>query len=176
MGGGYNEAQFEAWDMLTGRKDPELGGAPAYLDVLGVNYYSDNQWRQGGSTIPLGHHDYKPLSELLADAHARFGRPILVAETGAEGGARAPWLHYVAQEARAALAAGVPVEGICVYPILEYPGWENGRHCATGLLCVPDEEGRRPVYEPLAGELARQQAVLEQALAASSPARLGAAA
>ena len=53
----------------------------------------------------------------------------------------------------------MPVEGICVYPILEYPGWENGRHCATGLLCVPDEEGRRRVYEPLAGELARQQTV-----------------
>ena len=70
----------------------------------------------------------------------------------------------------------MPVEGICVYPILEYPGWENGRHCATGLLCVPDGEGRRPVYEPLAGELARQQAVLEQALAESSPARLETAA
>jgi hypothetical protein len=160
VGGGYNEAQFEAWDMLTGREEPELGGGPQYLDVLGVNYYSDNQWHLGGSTIPLGHHDYKPFSELLADAHARFGRPILVAETGAEGSGRAAWLHYVAQEARAALAAGVPVEGICVYPILEYPGWENERHCATGLLCVPDAEGRRRIYDPLAEELARQQAVL----------------
>ena len=153
--------------MLTGRRNPELGGAPRYLDVLGVNYYSDNQWRHGGSTIPLGHHDYKPLSELLADVHARFGRPVLIAETGAEGSGRAAWLHYVAQEARAALAADVPVEGICVYPVLEYPGWEDERHCATGLLCVPDAGGHRRAYAPLAEELLRQQTVLADALRAA---------
>jgi hypothetical protein len=166
VGGGYSDAQFEAWDMLTGRREPELGGAPRYLDVLGVNYYSDNQWYLRGSTIPLGHHDYEPLSGLLAEAHARYGRPVLMAETGAEGGARAAWLFYVAQEVRAALAAGVPVEGVCVYPILEYPGWENDRHCATGLLSVPDADGRRRVYRPLAEELLRQQAVLADALRA----------
>jgi hypothetical protein len=159
VGGGYNEAQYEAWDMLCGRAEPGLGGRPEHLDIVGVNYYPDNQWVLNGSTIPLGHHLYRPFRELLADVHRRYGRPLLLAETGAEGGARAAWLHYVADEVRAALDAGVPVEGICLYPVLDYPGWENDRHCEVGLLGNPDADGRRPVHAPLAGELARQQAI-----------------
>ena len=30
-----HEAQFEAWDMLTGKIAPELGGRPDYLDIAG---------------------------------------------------------------------------------------------------------------------------------------------
>ena len=41
---GYRMSQFQAWDMLSGRICPELGGRPEYLDLLGVNYYSNNQW------------------------------------------------------------------------------------------------------------------------------------
>jgi hypothetical protein len=38
-------SQFEAWDMLSGRvAEPELGGHPKYLDIVGVNYYHSNQW------------------------------------------------------------------------------------------------------------------------------------
>ncbi len=164
-GGGYNEVQFAAWDMLCGRLEPELGGRPDYLDIVGVNYYSDNQWVNGGSTIPLGHHLYKPLGDLLAGVHERYGRPILLAETGAEGSGRAAWLFYVASEVRTALKAGVPIEGICLYPVLNYPGWDNDRHCATGILCNADDQGRRTLHEPLAEELARQQRLLTAALA-----------
>lgn len=35
----HRESQFEAWDMLCGAKEPELGGAPHFLDLIGVNYY-----------------------------------------------------------------------------------------------------------------------------------------
>ena len=42
---------FEAWDMLTGRAQPELGGKEKYLDVIGVNYYDRNQWWNHGKTI-----------------------------------------------------------------------------------------------------------------------------
>lgn len=176
VGGGYNDVQFAAWDMLAGRREPGLGGGPQYLDVIGVNYYCDNQWRHGGSTIPLGHHLYRPFGELLAEVHERYGRPVLLAETGAEGSGRAAWLFYVAQEVRAALSAGVPVEGVCIYPVIEYPGWDDDRHCATGLFSVPDAEGRRKVYGPLAEELARQQALFGQILPAAPPVRLGTAA
>lgn len=34
--------QWQAWDMLTGRVWPRLGGDPRYLDIVGVNFYSDN--------------------------------------------------------------------------------------------------------------------------------------
>lgn len=150
-------AQFQAWDALTGRLWPELGGQPTYLDLLGVNYYSNNQWFLGGRTLKLGHPLYRPFREILAEVHRRYGRPVFVAETGAEGDARVPWLCYVAGEVRAAVESGLPVGGICLYPVTDYPGWANGRHCRVGLLGRLDEHGRRPVYEPLSEELRRQQ-------------------
>lgn len=157
----FHEAQFQSWDMISGRLAPELGGRPEHLDVLGVNYYSDNQWVFAGHTRQLGHPEYRPFRELLADAHRRYGRPLFVAETGAEGSARAAWLCYVAGEVRAARAAGVPVEGICLYPVVDYPGWEDERHCDVGLFAVPDGDGRRPVHHSLAEELRRWQEVFD---------------
>ncbi len=43
------QAQFEAWDMLCGKAWPGLGGKPDYLDIVGINYYSNNQWYLGGA-------------------------------------------------------------------------------------------------------------------------------
>jgi hypothetical protein len=156
----HNEVQFEAWDMLTGRAAPELGGRPDYLDVAGLNYYPDNQWRANGSTIPLGHHHYRPLRELLAKVHGRYRRPLYLAETGAERSARPAWLAYVGGEVRGALRAGVPVEGVCIYPILAYPGWEDERDCETGLFSRADGDGHRRACGDFAAELARQQALV----------------
>jgi hypothetical protein len=153
----YREVQYEALDMVSGRLAPELGGHLGCLDVVGVNFYPDNQWYHGGSTIPLGHHAYKPFRELLADIHARYRRPLFVAETGAEGTARPSWLHYVCAEVRAAQASGVPVEGICLYPILDYPGWDNERPCEVGLFTQPDTDGVRSCNADLAGELRQQR-------------------
>ena len=157
----HNEAQFEAWDMLTGRIMPELGGRPDYLDIAGVNFYPDNQWRAKGSTIPLGHHLYQPLRELLTRVYERYRRPIYLAETGAERSGRAAWLYYVGGEVRAALRHGMPIEGICIYPILDYPGWEDERPCEVGLFSQPDHAGYRATCADLADELARQQALLD---------------
>lgn len=154
---GYHLAQYEARDMLIGTRAPELGGKPEYLDILGVNYYPNNQWMLGGRTLELGHPHYRAMRELLAEAHQRYGRPVFVAETGAEGSARAAWLFYVCEEVRAAMAAGVPIDGICLYPIVDYPGWENARHCEVGLLGRLDTNGRRESFPPLAAELARQR-------------------
>jgi beta-glucosidase/6-phospho-beta-glucosidase/beta-galactosidase len=38
------EGQFAVWDWLAGYARPELGGHPRYLEVMGVNFYHDNQW------------------------------------------------------------------------------------------------------------------------------------
>lgn len=159
IGGSHGEAQFAAWDMLAGQREPALGGGPKYLDIVGVNYYPENQWFQNGPPIPLGHYRYRPLRELLAEVHRRYDRPILLAETGAEGSARPAWLFYVAGEVHAAKMAGVPIEGICLYPVLDYPGFDDDRPCKVGLLGQADADGHRPVYAPLAEELRRQQAI-----------------
>jgi hypothetical protein len=160
-----NLLQYQAWDMLSGRVWPSLGGAPKYLDILGINYYSDNQFMLDGTTIWRDDERYRPFSELLIETAQRYDRPLLISETGAEGEARAPWLAYVANECRRALAAGCELHGVTLYPILNHPGWIDGRHCANGLWDYADENGNRAVCEPLAAELERQAPLLRAARA-----------
>jgi beta-glucosidase/6-phospho-beta-glucosidase/beta-galactosidase len=153
----YRCAQFEAVDMLAGRVQPELGGHPRYVDVLGLNYYHDNQWLyRSGRKIPRDHPLYRPLRMLLREWAERYRRPLLLAETGIEGPARPAWLRWVADEIAAARAEGQPIHGICLYPIVNHPGWTNDRHCHNGLWDYPDEAGGRQTHEPLAKELRRQ--------------------
>lgn len=152
--------QYQAFDMISGRMDPELGGSPDLLDIVGCNFYPHNQWRHHGPTLPLGHHDYRPLSDLLEETSARYARPVIVAETGAEGSGRAAWLYYVCQEVAQARAQGADIGGVCLYPVTSYPGWDDDRVCSTGLFGPVDAKGDRAVYDPLAAELARQASLL----------------
>lgn len=148
-----SEAQFEALDMLCGRLHPDLGGDERYVDVVGLNYYPHNQWLHRGQPLPWTDARYTPLSRLLERCARRYDKPLFIAETGAEGAARAPWLRYVAVQAALARAHGIDVRGICLYPVTDYPGWGDDRHCPTGLLSAPDLDGRRSVYAPLEIEL-----------------------
>lgn len=159
------QGQFEAWDMLCGLREPGLGGEWRYLDIIGVNFYSNNQWYHGGDTIWHGEPHYRPFHEMLTEVWNRYERPIVIAETGAEGEARVPWVSYVCDEVMEALRRNIPVEGICLYPVLDYPGWKNERYCETGLLSDPDEQGQRKLYQPLADLLARQRIRFEGRLA-----------
>ena len=45
------------------------------------------------------------------------------------------------------------MDGVCLYPITDYPGWTNGRLCHTGLLGVADTAGRREICAPLMEEV-----------------------
>ncbi|MBO9766872.1 MULTISPECIES: beta-glucosidase [Xanthomonas] len=146
-------AQFEAWDMICGRQWPGLGGAPEYLDIIGLNYYSDNQWYLGGVPILRNSPDHRPFSTIMLEFWQRYRRPMIVSETGAEADQRAPWLDHVGNEVALAMRHGVAMEGICLYPVLDYPGWDNDRHCPTGLLGYADEHGERPVHQGLADQL-----------------------
>lgn len=150
-------AQFEAWDMLCGRLQPELGGDPRYLDIIGLNYYPDNQWFINGEPLPPDHADYRPLNRLLEEVWQRYQRPLLLAETGAEGEARVGWLREIMQQVNIALDRGIALEGVSIYPVVEYPAWADDRRSPGALLGLPDPNGNRTVYEPLALELRSQQ-------------------
>jgi hypothetical protein len=156
---GYRLAQYEAYDMLTGHADAGLGGDPGLIDVVGLNFYPHNQWYYDGPTIPMGHHEYRPLNEMLLEAHQRYGIPIYLAETGAEQSGRAAWLHYVCDEVRIAKAAGAVFEGICLYPITAYHGWDNDRPADAGLFGFPELDGDRATFAPLLDEMERQRAI-----------------
>ncbi len=155
-------SQYHAYEMLSGRTAPELGGSPEWLDAVGINFYSDNQWYLDGSTVPLGHRDYRPLADMLVETYERYGRPLLITETGAEGSARPAWFHYVCDEVRDAIRRGVPVEGVCLYPITSFPCWDDQHQRQFGLFTGPGPHGKRDVYAPLGAELYRQQELLER--------------
>ncbi len=162
----YRLSQFQAWDMIAARLWPELGGHEEYLDIIGVNFYPHNQWfynlkgfRQIRKFTPLSrnHPLYRPFREMLAEVYERYHRPIYVAETGTEDEARPSWLRYICQECEAAIRNGIPVQGICLYPILNHPGWVDNRHCHNGLWDYADQSGERKIYQPLATELRKWQ-------------------
>ena len=125
-------AQFEAWDMIAGAMAPELGGNPRYLDVIGVNYYHANQWEY--PDVRLRWEDtprdprWIPFSSLLAEVYYRYWRPVVVSETSHFGAGRGRWIREVADEVARAREVGVGVEGLCVYPIIDRPDWEDPDH------------------------------------------------
>lgn len=166
----YRICQYQSWDMLGGRMCPELGGHEKYLDIIGVNFYPHNQWfynlkgfRRVRRFTPISRHhpSYRPFRQMLAEVYERYHRPIFIAETGSENRIRAAWFRYVCQETQAAISNGTPVHGMCLYPILNHPGWLDNRHCYNGLWDYADANGNRKIYEPLARELRRWQKVFE---------------
>ncbi len=161
---GHRQAQFQGWDLISGRIWPQVGGRAALLDIVGVNYYHNNQWIHGGVPINRDHPLHKPFHRILAETYARYGRPIMIAETGIEGDERAAWLAHVAGEVRAAERLGVPVAGMCLYPILDHPGWDDDRACPNGLLHTVPSGDAREVDPAYAAELARQRSLRPIAL------------
>ena len=153
---GHRQAMFQSWDMISGALHPELGGAPKYLDVLGANYYSANQWIHDSGTIDNSHPQYVPLRFLLREIFERYNRSLFVSETGIEDDARPSWLRYICQEVRGAQKLDVPVSGVTMYPVLNHPGWDDDRHCYNGLWDYADENGHREIYQPLWQEVQHQ--------------------
>jgi len=170
---GHRRAQYAALDIISGRAEPELGGRADYLDVIGVNYYVHNQWIYPGghgSMIEPSHPRYRPVWQMLQEVYERYRRPIFVAETGIEDDARPAWLRYMGYEVRRAIREGVPVHGLCLYPVVNHPGWEDDRHCYNGLWDYADDHGHRDVYEPLARELRSEERLLNIELEGGSEA------
>ncbi len=155
----YRRSMFEAWDMISGRLHPELGGDPTLLQIIGVNYYDRNQWMNHGDTIRRSNPLYRPFHRILCEVWERYRVPMFVSETGTEDDDRPDWFAYIASEVRKAIEAGVPMHGICLYPILNHPGWDDDRHCYNGLFDYADDSGAREVYQPLEDEIRRQTAL-----------------
>jgi hypothetical protein len=164
----YNTgAVMEAWDMLSGRLMPELGGSPRHLDIIGINYYWTNQWELGRAGIPLDDWDERraPLGQLVGGVSERYaGAEILITETGHVGEMRAPWLRELADECEAMLTEGLPLRGVCLYPVLGMPEW-HARHVWSrmGLWDLEHDGGglRRVPHEPTHEALREAQRRLE---------------
>jgi hypothetical protein len=115
--------------MIAGRLHPELGGRAEFLDIVGVNFYHANQWEYPDQRLRWEDTPrdprWVPLHRLLQEVHERYRRPLIISETSHFGEGRARWLREVADEVATARALGVPLEGLCIYPIIDRPDWDE---------------------------------------------------
>ncbi len=155
--------QWQVWDMLIGREAPGLGGTPAAVDCIGVNHYHDAQWEIGtGARLDwhTGDERRRPFGSLLNEAWQRYGVPLIVAETSHVGVGRAPWLDDMAAQTQAAMAAGADIQGLCLYPAVDRPDWNDHSHWhRSGLwdAVAPGSDEAAPAA-PLARQLATDYA------------------
>ena len=171
-----DENQFQSVDILAGTIAPELGGSPDYLDILGFNYYYNNQWIEGTGTF-LGWNDFTPdprwlpLRRLLMKAHRRYNRPIALTETSHPGIDRPVWIDMIGHECAAVVEAGVPLWGVCLYPMVDRPDWDHLDYWHRAGLWDADLSMNPPgrvLYEPYAAALVKAQAVVKNASLVSS--------
>ncbi len=78
---------------------------------------------------------------------------MIISETGIENDVRAEWFRYIFEQAEIAKSNGVQIEGICLYPIVNHPGWDDNRHCHNGLWDYSNEAEEREIHHPLAEEI-----------------------
>lgn len=159
-----HEEQFQVTEMLAGRLCPELRGRPEYLDLLGYNFYYNNQWvKDPHETLDWKNPDerWAPLHQLLTAAYARYQRPIVLSETSHPKEDRPLWMEMIGQECVATLQAGVPLFGVCWYPIIDRPDWDHLEvwH-QSGIWDRASENNHefvRILHEPTAQALLRAQ-------------------
>ncbi len=166
-----HQDQFQVTDILSGRMCPELRGKPEYLDILGYNFYYNNQWI-------LETHEYfewkkncneerfVPLHKLLTSAHQRYHRPFVITETSHPREDRPLWVEMIIEECALMLMAGLPLWGVCWYPIIDRPDWDhlNDWH-QSGIwdeLLVPTDSPTRNLHLPTAQTLINGQIYLEE--------------
>lgn len=156
-----NEEQFQAMDMIMGQMCPELGGSPHYADIMGVNYYYTNQWEWGGAIIPWAPGDdarLVPVHRLLEQVAERYGKPIVVSETGHFGAHRSNWIEMIMDEAITALEGGIDLRGLCIYPVTDRPDWDHLERCIPCGFLSYAEDGSRTAHEASIEELRRRMA------------------
>jgi beta-glucosidase/6-phospho-beta-glucosidase/beta-galactosidase len=145
-----NKIRYEAWDMLCGKKYPELGGDPKYLDIIGVNYYQHNQeWVLSSKKYPtrIRHRlmswespDRVSFADMLREIHQRYNKPMVVSETGSVGRKRLRWWKRVLAEVADAIKEGLPVYGVCSYPTVDRPHDAGFLLPNSGLWDFEDED------------------------------------
>ena len=125
-----HQDQFQVTDILSGRMCPELRGEPAYLDILGYNFYYNNQWILETHQYlewkkEYNDHRFVPLHKLLDTAYQRYKRPFVITETSHPRQHRPLWVEMIVEQCALLLEAGLPLWGVCWYPIIDRPDWDN---------------------------------------------------
>ena len=162
----YHQSQFEAWDMLSGLREPELGGHPKIprhhrSELLPRQPVGTPRRRKIHWHIHPRDSRWVPFHLLLKGVYDRYRRPLLVAETSHVGIGRAEWIREMADEVCLAIEDGVPLEGVCLYPIVDRFEWNDPTHWHNSGLwdydILPDGTFARVLNIEYATEFRRSQ-------------------
>lgn len=126
------DEQAAGIDTIIGLRDPELGGEPALIDIIGLNHFRD-------STLP-------PFHKLILRAKERWNKPLWIAETSgpAVGWTQAEWFWWMLAETRLANAEGAGVNVITWAPGLSMFNWNNDtEQLLNGIWKLDEETGQR---------------------------------
>ncbi len=165
----HHNYQFEAWDMLAGLQHPEMGGDMRYLDIVGCNFYNDNQWEHLGqrliwSDCPRDKR-WQPLHKMMYSVYQRYQCPLIVGETSHVGSWRTTWMQEITYEIACLRYRGVPIEGVCLYPIIDRPDWDRPDHWHnSGLWDIeiqPDGNMKRILYAEYALQIYTAQKIFK---------------
>ncbi|KQR66943.1 hypothetical protein [Pedobacter sp. Leaf176] len=166
-----HEFQYQTTDMLTGMICPELGGSKDLIDFMGYNFYYNNQWVASDfSFLPWANLDPDPrwrgLSSLLEEAYMRYGIPVVLSETSHPGEHRPNWLELVTKECVKTLKMGIPLKGICLYPIIDRPDWDHLHYWHHSGLWDADENNphARLIYRPYEREIVKSMDIIKDYL------------
>jgi len=115
---------------------------------MGLNYYHSNQWvypdtRIRWEDVPRDPR-WVPFHRLVAEIFDRYRHPIFIGETSHFGDGRAAWIAEMAREVHLAREAGVPIQGLCLFPIIDRMDWNDPHHWHNSGLwdLVRDPDGR----------------------------------
>jgi len=169
----WHNFQYQTVDILSGFMSPELGGKPEYVDIIGLNFYYLNQW-EIDVWKPLIWKDspldprWMPLRDLYTEVYDRYQKPIVLTETSHPKEDRPQWMNMIAKETAAVIEQGIPFYGICIYPIIDRPDWDDlTKWHNAGLwdaVLHENEPPERVLYEPYAEALLEGQELIDEAL------------
>jgi len=169
----WHNFQYQAVDMLSGYMSPELGGKPEYVDIIGLNFYYNNQWEIDvwkpliWKAVPPDPR-WVPLRDLYMEVYEHYQKPLALTETSHPKEDRPQWMNMIAEETTAVIEQGVPFYGICIYPIIDRPDWDDLTSWHnSGLwdaLLRENEPPGRVLCEPYAEALLESQVLIADAL------------
>lgn len=162
--------RFQSLDMLSGKRNPELGGEISFIDFIGINYYEINQeyiimkssGKLGHRTIPLTSKDRIPFGILLKETYERYGKPLVISETGSYNNKRMAWWKHILDEVQI-VSRLIPLLGTCAYPVLDGPDVSHLLRAKSGLWDFNQNNAKREriPYESLLSYIQKHQANLD---------------
>lgn len=157
--GGPSAPGTHAWLARAGFPEADLVDVPVRVDVIGLDYYPETEHEltraASGEVVqrPADPGRRAGLAAACRAYHARYGRPLFVAESSASGddARRRAWIDWNLAEMRAAHADGVRLLGYTWWPLFDHVDWDSlltdlrGSVCPAGLFHLrPSVTDRAP--------------------------------